>query len=386
MVVKPPSWEGPTKRWVLAGGVVILALVFWQIHTVLPPLILALILAYLLNPFVDALRRVVGISRGWATLLVYLVLLLLLVTLPIILIPPLVGQIRSLNLDFQAISQEVAELVAQYQKVEFLGFTLQLSQIYEGFQSQLAGALASFASRSINLLLGAASSIVWLVFILFVSFYILKDGDRIASYLDGLVPADYRQEMAGLRREIGEIWNSFLRGQVVLSLSVGIFTGLAVGLAGVPNALLLGFLAGILEVIPNIGPVLAAIPAVILAFFQGSSSLDLSNELFTLLVIGIYFVIQLVENNILVPRIIGGSVNLHPAAVLVGAVAGASVAGLLGIFLAAPVIASLRLIGRYLYGKLLEPQQAAAAAGKVAHSPPRRSRPGPRKPRKTARR
>jgi predicted PurR-regulated permease PerM len=134
----------------------------------------------------------------------------------------------------------------------------------------------------------------------------------------------------------------------------------------VPNALLLGLLAGILEIIPNLGPVLAAVPAVALAFFQGSDRLPLSNEWFVALVIFLYILIQQVENYVFVPRILGASVKLHPVVVIAGVVAGASIAGLLGIFLAAPTIASLRLLGGYLYAKMLQPDPSSAP---VAHSP-----------------
>jgi hypothetical protein len=123
---------------------------------------------------------------------------------------------------------------------------------------------------------------------------------------------------------------------------------------GVRNALILGIMAGVLEIIPNIGPTIAAIPAVLIAYFQGSTYLPLSNGWFALLVIGLYVVIQQVENNILVPRIIGRSLNLHPLVVIVGAIAGARLAGILGMFLAAPMLASLRILGNYVYCKLLD--------------------------------
>jgi hypothetical protein len=122
----------------------------------------------------------------------------------------------------------------------------------------------------------------------------------------------------------------------------------------VRNALILGIMAGVLEIIPNIGPTIAAIPAVLIAYFQGSTYLPLSNGWFALLVIGIYVVIQQVENNILVPRIIGRSLNLHPLVVIIGAIAGARLAGILGMFLAAPMLASLRILGNYVYCKLLD--------------------------------
>ncbi|MGQ9518417.1 MAG: AI-2E family transporter, partial [Anaerolineae bacterium] len=117
---------------------------------------------------------------------------------------------------------------------------------------------------------------------------------------------------------------------------------------------ILGLLAGVLEVIPNFGPVLAAVPAILLALFQGSRFIPVGNAWFALVIAGAYVLIQQIENNYLVPRIIGRSVKLHPVVVLVGAVAGAYLGGILGVFLAAPVIASARVLGRYLYHKVLD--------------------------------
>jgi predicted PurR-regulated permease PerM len=122
-------------------------------------------------------------------------------------------------------------------------------------------------------------------------------------------------------------------------------------------ALFLGLLAGILEFIPNIGPVLASIPAILLALFQNESSWlgSLVGPFwFALIVLLLYGLIQRVENVYLVPRIIGRSLNLHPLVVLIGAVVGASVAGIFGILLAAPLLATARLILAYIYHKLLD--------------------------------
>jgi len=127
-----------------------------------------------------------------------------------------------------------------------------------------------------------------------------------------------------------------------------------VWVVGLRNALILGILAGVLEIIPNLGPALSSVPAILIALLQGSTRLEMSNLWFALLVAGLYIFIQQVENNYLVPRIIGRSVNLPPVVVLLGVVAGASLAGILGIFLAAPTMATVRVLARYAYNKVLD--------------------------------
>jgi predicted PurR-regulated permease PerM len=140
-------------------------------------------------------------------------------------------------------------------------------------------------------------------------------------------------------------------------LIIGAVTFILALIVGLPNALLLALLAGVLEFIPNIGPVLATIPAILLALFQYESSwlgTLVGPFWFAVIVILLYGLVQRVENMYLVPRIIGRSLNLHPLVVLIGAIIGASVASVFGILLAAPLLATAKLLLTYIYNKLLD--------------------------------
>ena len=171
------------------------------------------------------------------------------------------------------------------------------------------------------------------------------------------MPAGYRDELQRIKTEFGRIWSSFLRGQVVLALIIGTTVTIVLMVLGVPNALFLGLLAGVFEVVPNLGPIIAMIPAVVVAFFQGSNYWAIDNTVFAVIVIVAYTVIQQLENHIIVPKVIGESVNLPPVVILIGALAGANLAGVLGIFLAAPVLATSRVVGDFIIRKLLEPAE-----------------------------
>jgi predicted PurR-regulated permease PerM len=118
--------------------------------------------------------------------------------------------------------------------------------------------------------------------------------------------------------------------------------------------LLIGILFGVLEVVPNFGPTIASIPTLLIAYFTGSTWLPVSNEVFVIIVLIASMALQQLENLFLVPRIMGYHLNLHPVVVLIGAIAGASLAGILGILLAAPMLATARVIGRYVYDKMLD--------------------------------
>jgi predicted PurR-regulated permease PerM len=170
-----------------------------------------------------------------------------------------------------------------------------------------------------------------------------------------LFPPEYRSDARRLSSEIAGAWNAFLRGQLILFVIMGTAVFLLATVIGLPNALLLGLISGLAEFLPNVGAFLAAIPAVIIALFQNEASWlgrQMSPFWFALVVLGLYTLLQQIENLLLVPRVIGRSLNLHPMVVFLGAIAGASIAGILGILLAAPVMASARLIFLYVYRKL----------------------------------
>ncbi|MEJ2560917.1 MAG: AI-2E family transporter [Anaerolineae bacterium] len=168
-----------------------------------------------------------------------------------------------------------------------------------------------------------------------------------------MAPTPYRAEYIHLWNLVRRVWAAFFRGQLILGLMVGLIVGIGTAALGVPGALVLGILAGLLEALPNIGPILAAIPAVLLALLQGSSVLSVSNLVFALIVALFYFVVQQLENSVIVPRLIGQALDLPPILVMAGVVVGASVGGILGAFMAAPLIATLRIVAIYAYNKIL---------------------------------
>ena len=356
------TWSESTKRWVVGGLILAGVALLLRVRYLLPPVILACLLAYLLNPPVERLMRW-RLSRTRATIVTYLVLLLAVAVGASILVPVLVQQIASIDVDIQRIYEGLLQIMARYQTITVFDYSIELSEAFELLQDSLVQMITSFASRSAEEMLaivlgvasGFASTFVWMLFVVVVSFWLLRDADEIARVAEAVVPEEYREEAETLRRRIGGVWDAFFRGLLLLSLTVGAVTTVILWLLGVKNALLLGILAGVLEVVPSIGPIVACIPAVVVAYFQGSTHLPLAPGWFALLVLGVYVAIQQVENNFLAPRILGGSVQLHPVVVLVGAIGGYAVGGIVGAFLAAPVIGTFKILGQYLYRKLTEP-------------------------------
>lgn len=345
-------WSDTTKQWVIAGVLVLLALAFYRFQHILTPVIVAIILAYVLHPAVSFLQRRLRVSRTLAVLISFLFLLGLISLIPLVLVPSLVDQVRDLNLNLQEVLDFVTSLLRG--PLVIGGFTIETADLYNRVAVALETWLSGIASTSVNLLLNVASGLAWFVIVLVLSFWFVRDAPYLTQRIAEVAPLDYQRDLRMLAQQVAEVWKAFFRGQLLLCLVVGIAVTAALTIVGLPYALLMGLIAGVLELIPNLGPTLAAVPAVLIALIRGSSYLPLSPFWFAVLVAGLYILIQQVENNVLVPRIMGRSLNLHPLVVLIGILMGANLAGILGIFLAAPVLATLRVLGGYIYCHLTD--------------------------------
>lgn len=159
-------------------------------------------------------------------------------------------------------------------------------------------------------------------------------------------------EVVLLLGRIGELWITYVKGQLLLSVITGGITWAAGSAIGLPWSLWLGLLAGVLNTIPSIGPLIAVIPAAIIAFWQGSTLLSVDNWLFGVIVIGVYIGIQQITMLVIEPHVIGKRLDLPPLVVLVAVIVGAAVGSVAGAYLAVPLIATVREIARFTYNKV----------------------------------
>lgn len=387
MTTMPPSmtsppWSDRTKRIVALAALVVVAFLLLRVADALPLIVIALVLAYLLTPvarFID-LRVLRGgradrpSRRGLAILFTFILAFLFLVLVVALVLPVLFDQIS----DFvRRIPEFYNQLDTELQRMLSapIGFGNQTFIPADSLREALGspegrllpapeemnlGGIISAAAQSVTgpvfrVLGGAFSTVLNLILLLTMMFYLMKDGALFVDRTVEMVSPNYRGDARRLAYELAEVWDSYLRGQLLLSVIMGLVVFVVALLLGVPNATVLGLLAGVLEFIPTIGPALAMIPAALLALSSQSATLPfLSGAPFALVVIVVWTALQQIESIVLVPRIMGDSLNLHPFVVIIGVLAGASLAGALGVILAAPVIASLRLFGHYIYGKLTD--------------------------------
>jgi predicted PurR-regulated permease PerM len=377
--VRPPSprWGVMTKFLIAMVLVVLLGALLVRFQQMLAPLALSVILAYLLKPVVETISARTRLSWRASAALIYLLVLIVIITLLTVAGIALAQQLQSLSATvveiaadpagrIEAILSEpfvlgpyIVDLSRPFTIGPFGPFQLDvrsadwaplLQQVFNAIQPVLSrtGTLVS------NLATGTASTLGWILFILVISYYLLNDLGNIGLSIERLVPAEYQYDVRRLLSQLGPIWNAFLRGQITLGIVMGLVVGVAMAILGVRYAVVLGLLAGLLEFVPIIGPFIAGAVAVVVALFQPTNWLGLNPLTFALVVLAVFALLQQIENNFLVPRILGGSLNLHPIVILVGALIAANLAGIIGLLLSAPTMATLRLIGQYVFRKLFD--------------------------------
>ena len=352
MQVPRPRWSPRTKLTVVLLSLGLGLYLLYRFSAVIKPFILAIVLAYVLTPLATWFENRLKIRRWMGTLLAYLVLLVGLVAIPVLVLPTLATQTANLNLDLQRFLNEIEILLGK--KYIIAGQVFDAQAFLQELEGSVRGLVEPIFGQALSFVIEAVSSLVWMVFVAVVSFYLVKDAASLQRWLEDLAPLHYREDYLRLRSEIHQIWSAFFRGQLVLAFVVAtIFTiiGLAIGL---PFALAMGVLAGLLEFLPSIGHGIWLTIASLLAFFAGSTWIQIPNWAFMLILIGMHLFFQQFDLNYLIPRIIGRRVRLPPLVVILGIVTGALFAGVMGILLAAPTIASARVIGRYIYANLFE--------------------------------
>jgi len=310
--------------------------IVWRILDILAVLFLAFIVAAALNPLVNRLEGK-KVPRLLGAFVVYLLALLILTLIILIIVPPIAIQLKAF---YNSIPSLIERLSPIY---DFLarrsaeqGLTATVHSSFSKFVEQFS-ALASGAFKTTR---GIASGFTAILIIFVVSFYSVLGGRKIKEGFLDLLPVRKRRFYQEIFSEIVAKLGAWVRGQIILSLTLGAIISLVLWIIGVPYALVLGLFAAVLEIIPVIGPIIAAIPAILVA-------LTISPWL-ALAVIIAYIVVQQIENTILVPKIMGSAVGISPLLAIIVVLIGAKLAGILGIIVAIPLTAITGVVLRKL--------------------------------------
>ncbi len=371
-------WK-PTTKYIMSIILFVFVLVvIYLARSVIPLVIIGSLIAFVVQPVVVFFQTRLRMKRGLAISLTYFLALLIILLLPLVLIPSVVNVIGLVSgIDFQKLLQDFAVKLTDFStgiaQIPLMGSALEqlLRPLIESLENvsknqpvgqlnldiaydELVSRLASTLGVLVRAVGALASAGVAIFFSLFISVYLSFDAHKMRSIIPNMLPPAYKDEIEALFGRLGAIWEGFVRGQIILMIIVGFAVWLGASVLGLPQPIFFGFLSGMLEMIPSLGPLLAFIPAVSVALIFGSTHFALNHFTFGLIVAIFYLLVQFFENQFIVPRVLGHAVDLHPLVVLIGALAAGSQFGVLGIFLAAPAIASFREISRYIYTKILE--------------------------------
>jgi predicted PurR-regulated permease PerM len=356
-----PHWGTNTKLVVALTVIVILGALLVKFQFIITPLTIALVLSYLFHPVADFLQRKLRFSWGAAVGVIYLLIIVLLLGLLTIGGVGLIQQVQSLVVIVQDALRTLPELVARVSgQVYQLGpFKLDFSALdLSDLSSQVLGMVQPLLSRTGTLLGTVAGSAAnffgWLLFVILVSYFVLAESGGLRDRLIIVDVPGYAQDLARLSRELGRIWNAFLRGQIILFFLAVIVYSLVLSILGVHYAIGLAFLAGFARFVPYVGPAINWALLAIVAYFQAFKIFDMPPFYYMLLVLLIALFIDQIFDNLVSPRILSDALKVHPAAVLVAAIIAANLFGILGVVVAAPVLATATLLWKYTMRKMLD--------------------------------
>jgi predicted PurR-regulated permease PerM len=301
---------------IVLSGIVWLALVFMPI---LSAVISAALLAYLLNPVIRLLVRRTRLSRPWAVGIVYAFFILVLFAIPSALGTVVVRQYYRFEAEFLIALSALEHWISQ--PIELLGYHFYPHILLEKLTQFSGDALSTLPEGSLNLLSGVTTNMLLLLVAFFSLYYFLKDGPKIKPWLVRLTPVTYQYDIQRLLDELDEVWGALLRMQLLL------FAILAFLMIGGTSLVVLLFTTGLLAFSPFV---------------------------FVLLLIVVYTAAQQVDNLWLRPQLLGRQMQMHPGLVFIGLIAGMMVGGVLGALLSMPLMATAKVVGRYIYYQLLD--------------------------------
>lgn len=342
------------RRLLLTIGSLTFLWLLYVAGSILAPFVLAFVFAYVANPLVERLEKR-GLGRGWGAALFLLMVVLTVAIAAVLLVPLVTHQGQQFMVDLPKMIDEslvwyraqVGALAdSRLPLIRDIAFERAMEVDSEDigvWVAEQAKALRPSWRTAVGLGQGlrtAATILAYLVLTPVLTFYLLRDFPGMKRSVTSVLPADRRADLLTFARRYDRLLGEYLRGQLVVALLVGIATGVGYWLVGFPNAVLLGVITGVFNLVPYLGLVASLVPALFMAFVTPPLWLSLVK------LGSVFFIVQALEGYVLSPRIIGERVGLHPVWVMLAILAGGSFFGVIGLLLAIPIAVLFKLILR----------------------------------------
>lgn len=333
------------RAGVLAAAAAVVVMFLWSVRAVLYPFVLALAITYIMNPLVNY-GQGKGLSRLWAIIAAYLLVFGGLGVLLYYIVPPITRELQRFGQDMPAITMRTEAFILDWQQ------RYHNSPLPPMLRDTADNAIRDVSVAIQDMIGGLANSVVKLFAHLLgillapiLAFYLLLDWQSIARHSLRLVPQQWRRRLLMLVKDVDHVLSGVIRGQLLVAVIVGVLISLGLFLLRVKFAVLIGILAGALDIIPYFGAFIGATPAVGLALLE--------SPWLAVKVVLLFFLVHQLEGSIIGPQIMGESVGLHPVTVIFALFIGGELAGLWGMLLAVPVAAVLKVVCRHVVDYLI---------------------------------
>lgn len=305
---------------------------FWYVRDVVIIFLVSLLLASLIDPFADWFSKR-NIPRALSVVIVYVVLIGVLAVISVGLIPIIVDQFGQLTSNLSGYSKNVTETISRFQTFSVQhGFQQNLEESLSSLQKGISESFGSVFTTVKGIFGGLAT----LFIILVLTFYMVAEGDKMQKYFKSLAPAEYQPFLADLMKKMQIKIGAWLRGQLILGVVVGLSVYIGLLIIGVKYALLLGLIAGLFEIVPYVGPIFSTIPAAIIGFAH--------SPITGIAVLLLFWIVQQLENHILVPNIMQKVTGLNPVVSIIALLVGIKVGGIIGAIFAIPIATIISVV------------------------------------------
>lgn len=362
-IVKSPRWGSTTKLLVGLVMVGIFAFLMYRFASLISPLLMVFIIAYLFHPLAEMMANGLNISWKAAVNILYGVIFISLIGMLTVggiglvqQVQSLIHQLQSIITDLPKLLQELSGQVFRIGPFELDMRTVELQAITDQVLSFVQPLLGRTGAL-VGTVAGKAAEIFgWTFFVLLVSYFVMSESNGLRSNLIKINVPGYSEDINKLGNELSRIWNAFLRGQIFIFLLTLVIYAVLLSILGVRYSLGLALMAGLAKFLPYIGPAITWVVMALVTFFQAVKPFNLENRalIYTLIVVVISLVIDQIIDSLITPRILARTLKVHPAAVLVTALVAANLLGILGVVIAAPTLASFTLLGRYTLRKMFD--------------------------------
>ncbi|MFA6475503.1 MAG: AI-2E family transporter [Patescibacteria group bacterium] len=307
-------------------------IVFWLIRDVVVMIFVAWVLSMTLQPWVNFVQRF-HIPRFVGILSVYILAVSIVCGFFIVLVPAVTTELTSIAQNFPSYYEPIQAALNQ---IRHTGETIGLVDTLQTTLNNAVKSVAQLPSGIYSAVASVLNGLVAVLAVLVIAFYMTSEENAIKNFIQSIVPINYQPYVAHKFNQIQQRLSNWLWGELVLMIFVGTLTGLALWLLGVKYWLVLGIVAGLLEFIPVVGPAVSAVPALFFAFTDFAEA-----PYKPFVVLGIFILIQQIENQLLVPRIMKQALGVSPIIIIIALLVGVKLGGFVGVLLSVPCVAIL---------------------------------------------